>query len=251
MTPRGTADDPLMDLHTASAYALPSQEWALATQQGSLVVFVATDAWSQRVPEAFALLDVVERGRVQRKQRRDDRDITTLAYACHRLVLSAVLGCPPGEVSLGRDTLGCPRLADDRVRTSLSHADGLVAIAVSCVGRVGIDIEPVARAGAMAEIATRVCHPRELVALSRLSGSERTRALLSLWVCKEALLKAAGIGLAVDMEQFEAPVDRTLPLPGGVPGTAIVRLFDGDDRFLAALAGPPGGITSAWLPPPT
>lgn len=164
---------------------------------------------------------------------------------------SAVLGCPPGEVSLGRDTLGCPRLADDRVRTSLSHADGLVAIAVSCVGRVGIDIEPVARAGAMAEIATRVCHPRELVALSRLSGPERTRALLSLWVCKEALLKAAGIGLAVDMEQFEAPVDRTLPLPGGVPGTAIVRLFDGDDRFLAALAGPPGGITSAWLPPPT
>lgn len=241
-----------MDLHTAFLDAMPSPAWPLAARNGTLVAFMATDAWSGRMPEALALLAVEERERVQRKQRLRDRETTTLAYACHRLLLSAVLECAPGDVPLGRDALGCPTLRGETVRTSLSHADGLIAFAVSCNGPVGVDIEPADRAGEMPEIAARVCHPEELGALSGLPGlsdSGRARALLSLWVRKEALLKAAGIGMAVDMDAFQAPAGRVLPLPGGIAGTAMIRLFDDGDRCLAAVAGPPGGIASAWLSP--
>ncbi|WP_417473041.1 4'-phosphopantetheinyl transferase family protein [Luteimonas mephitis] len=239
-----------MDLSSAFERALPSPGWPLAGRHGTLAVFLASDAWSRWDDEAFTLLDAGERERVLSKRRPDDRKLTALAYACHRLLLSAVLECAPWEVPLGRDARGCPVVAGDRLLTSLSHAEGLVAIAVSPQGPVGIDIEPAARAGEMEEIAGRVCHPRELDALSALPGRQRERALLSLWVRKEALLKAAGIGMAVEMDRFEAPPDRALALPGnGRHGTATIRLFDGGDRFLAAVAAAPGAITSAWLAP--
>src|SRR3546814_2137335 len=145
-------------------------------------------------------------------------------------MLSAVLECAPAGVLLGRDGRGCPIVTGTPVETSLSHAEGLVAIAVSRTGPVGIDIEPASRARDMEAIAGRVCHPRELAEMAALSGAERGRELLSLWVRKEALLKAAGIGMAIAMDRFEAPADRVLALPGDVrPGSAVIRLFDGAD----------------------
>lgn len=238
-----------MDLQAAFTDAMPSPAWPLAARRDILVAFVATDAWAERLPEAMALLSAEERERVQRKRRDRDRETTALAYACHRLLLSGVLECPPREVPLGRDGLGCPTLHGQAIRTSLSHADGLIALAVAGGGPVGIDIEPAGRAADMPEIAARVCHPDELDALAGLPDPERARALLSLWVRKEALLKAAGIGMAVDMEAFRAPAGRMLPLPGGVAGAAMLRVFDDAERCLAAVAGPAGAIASAWLSP--
>src|SRR5690606_17107098 len=124
------------------------------------------------------------------RRRPVDRDLATLAYAFHRLLLSAVLECAPADVPLGRDGRGGPVVAGVPVLTSLSHAEGLVAIAASRTGPVGIDIEPASRTADMVEIAGRVCHPRELAALEALPRPERERELLSLWVRKEALLKA-------------------------------------------------------------
>src|SRR3546814_7521594 len=166
-------------------------------------------------------------------------------------MLSAVLECAPAGVLLGRDGRGCPIVTGTPVETSLSHAEGLVAIAVSRTGPVGIDIEPASRARDMEGIAGRVCHPRELAEMAALSGAERGRELLSLWVRKEALLKAAGIGMAIEMDRFEAPADRVLALPGDVrTGSAVIRLFDGAEGCLAAVAAAPGPIASVWLTPP-
>lgn len=239
-----------MDLQAAFEHALPSPGWALAARRGTLAAFVAADAWAGREGEALALLDDRERGRVERKRLAGDRALTALAYACHRLLLSRILGCEPAAVPLDRDPRGCPVLADGALLTSLSHAEGLVAIAVSAAGPVGIDIEPASRARDMGELAARVCHPRELATLSALPDPDRGRALLSLWVRKEALLKAAGIGMEVEMDRFEAPPDRVLALPGDArDGSAAIRMFDGGQRFLAAVAAPPGAIASAWLSP--
>src|SRR3546814_6304170 len=46
---RGTihGDDFSMDLHIAFAQALPPRDWLLAARGGTLVGFVATDAWSR------------------------------------------------------------------------------------------------------------------------------------------------------------------------------------------------------------
>lgn len=251
MVPQPNSFDGGMDLTAAFLDAMPTPQWPEAAHGGALVAFISCADWAPWLPQAAGLLDAQERGRVARKRRAGDRELTTLAYACHRLLLAAVLDRPPERVPLRRDAQGCPRLDGDVAWTSLSHADGLIALAVSGGGRVGIDIEPLARTAEMPEIAASVAHPREMAALSALPEPQRATELLALWVRKEALLKAAGIGLAQTMASFEAPPDTPLALPGGgQTGKMRIRMLEGHGAWMAAVAtGEAEPVASAWLRP--
>lgn len=242
-----------MGLKAAFHDAMPTSQWPEAAQRGALVALVACADWMPWQQEAASLLDAAERTRIARKRRASDRDLTTFAYAFHRLLLAAVLDLPPKNVPLQRDAQGCPRLADDVAWTSLSHSDGLIALAASLRGPIGVDIEPLARAAEMAEIAGSVAHPREMAALSMLPESQRAAGLLALWVRKEALLKAAGIGLAQPMASFEGPPGTPLPLPGGIDGQTRrmrIDMLEGHGLWTAAVAvGETDPVASAWLRP--
>ncbi|MGH8077978.1 MAG: 4'-phosphopantetheinyl transferase family protein [Lysobacter sp.] len=173
-----------------------------------------------------------------------------LAYALHRLLLSRALSRDPMDVPLERNELGCPRVRGHDVCTSLSHADGLIALAVA-EGPVGVDVEPAARAAVMTEIARQVYHYSEATGLFVLGETERNAALLAMWVRKEAVLKAAGVGLATPMQTFAAPEHASLRLPASLFGEAMqVRMLAADDRCVAAVAGPCGAsIDCRWVRP--
>lgn len=208
--------------------------------------------WLPWLGDALTLLSASEAERVQRRRIATDRDALALAYALHRLLLGKVLGRDPTEVPLDRDERGCPRLAGGIAYTSLSHADGLVALAVTTSGPVGVDIEPAARAVVMPEIAWSVCHGSEAAELAAFVEPARGAALLAIWVRKEAVLKAAGVGLAVPMETFAAPAHPSLVLPALSAAAIQVRMLGAGDRCVAAVAGPAGvGIECRWLRPPT
>src|SRR5690606_972083 len=139
--------------------------------------------------------------------------------------------------------LGRPCLPGGDMHTSLSHANGAMAVAVARRGPIGIDMEPSARAAQMEEIAGAVLHTSEQDALAACSGPARDAALLALWVRKEALLKAAGIGLAREMQGFPAPEATPVPLPAveGPDGEdAVLRMVDAGRGWVAAVAMPPG-----------
>jgi 4'-phosphopantetheinyl transferase len=228
---------------------------ARSASQGSLAVFFDLDAWRPWLDDARLLLDDAEHARVQRKQRARDREELALGYGLHRLVLARLLQRDPAQVALGRDTLGRPCLPDDELHTSLSHADGAVAVAVGHGGCVGIDLERATRAAELPGIAERVWHPDEAPALASLPETQRAAALLALWVRKEALLKAAGIGLAREMDSFRAPAGEVLALPatGATDGAdAIVYMLEVGPDWVAAIAGPPASTPfAAWLHPQT
>lgn len=81
---------------------------------------------------------------------------------------------------------------------SVSHSGNRALVAVAASGIVGADLE---------QVSTR---PRDWLA-SQLSPAERARGIedpLSLWVAKEAALKATGYGLALDAAQVVVPVGR-------------------------------------------
>jgi 4'-phosphopantetheinyl transferase len=85
---------------------------------------------------------------------------------------------------------GHPELA-----VSLSHTVGLATAAVSDVGPVGIDVEPMGRTD-LPPLASWLT-PEECEELARAEAHLRRLALLHLWVAKEAALKAApGPGIA-------------------------------------------------------
>lgn len=239
-----------MDLFTAFERALPARDWAREARTGVLVALVESHAWSPWMADALALIDAPERARVERQRRPHDRETLAVAYACHRLLLGAALRIPPVHVRLGRDALGCPRLADGAAQTSLGHAQGWIAVAISTLGPVGVDIEPVTRAPELPEIAERVCHPAEAAALTGLPMHERAAALLALWVRKEAFLKAEGIGLAREMADFSAADGSVLPL-SSVPGRQVrIRMIEAGPHCIAAVAGPPQApVQTGWICP--
>ena len=151
---------------------------------------------------------------------------------------------------LGRDALGCPQLGGSLGRTSLSHTDDLVAFAYCAQGPVGVDIEPSTRAAMLPEIADRVATPNELSALASISEPARASALLALWVRKEALLKAAGIGMAREMHTFPCPEAQPLTLPIADGGAIEVLALDTGGPWEAAVAVSPGSFVNfKWLHP--
>lgn len=234
------------DLRAAFNDAMPEPGWAEKAGSAIVVACFKVRDWECWLPEAEALLDASELERMRRQRFVAGRMTLTLAYAQHRLLLSAAIGQHPRDVPLYRDARGCPRLHDDSAYTSLSHADGVVAMAVSTLGPVGVDIEPVARAAGLVEIAERVCHPAEASALVGKTTPAYRSELIALWVRKEALLKEAGIGLALEMDGFPAPCGR---LRSPVDGHWLdVAMVDVGPTFRAAVAGPLGVlVASSWL----
>jgi 4'-phosphopantetheinyl transferase len=230
----------------------PGLGWKCLAEGGIAVALIDVTRWGRWIADARRSISADELARVQRRRFPADRDVLALAYALHRLLLGRVLGLSPGDVPLSRDALGCPRLAGDIAYTSLSHSDGLIALAVTASGPVGVDIEPSTRAVVMPEIARSLCHTTEIAQLARLDESERAAAMLALWVRKEALLKMAGIGLAVPMETFVAPDSPSLMLPALFSTAVQVRMLDAGGQCVAAVAGPMGiAIDFHWLHPPS
>ena len=146
----------------------------------------------------------------------------------------------------GSDEHGQPRLlATAAVRNpayvSLSRAGDLSVVAVTDAGPVGVDLEAEGAAG-FAGFADVALHPDERAT----AGTDPTRT----WVRKEALLKAYGLGLAVDPGDIRLDHDglatwdsphpapgavwlRDLDVPGHVVAVAVLPL---DDQDVAALS---------------
>jgi 4'-phosphopantetheinyl transferase len=116
---------------------------------------------------------------------------------------------------------------------SISHADGVVAAALS-ERPVGVDLQ---RAGAVgAEVATLVLAPGEQAHLS--AGSPDADALTRTWVRKEAVLKAAATGFQVDPRELVLgpPSDPPRVVRWTRPGPWAIADLVLDPGFVAAVA---------------
>lgn len=228
--------------------ALPPAHRVRPGSQAAKVLLIEIAVWHEALPAAAWLLDAEESARVARKRFAHDRERLTLAYAVHRLWLGASLQCDPVMVPLTRDARGAPQVAGTSLHTSLSHSDDAIAIALSAVGPIGVDVEPIGRAQGMAELAERIAHPRELQALASLDGPARDAALLRLWVRKEALLKAAGVGLAWEMTGFEAPTGMPVKFMQDVNISLYVNDINEFDDWSVAVATAPCVVPEwGWL----
>jgi 4'-phosphopantetheinyl transferase len=228
--------------------ALATNQWDARIADRVRVALFDLGDWLPWLADARVMIDTSESRRADSRRDPRERDRLTLTYALHRLLLAHVLGCDACEVPIGRDVLGCPRLSGQALFTSLSHAGDGLALAVSAMGSVGVDIEPATRASAMPEIAERVCHPQDAAARPDPDGFVWSEALLALWVRKEAFLKAAGVGLQHDMTSFAAPDGAVLALPDG--GSSRVCMLHIGSAWVAAVAAAPElAIECAWLRP--
>ena len=147
-----------------------------------------------------------------------------------RSEIGRVLRQPPESLRFDRTCPDCgrqhgaPRLLDDPdLHVSLSRSRRVVALAVSRVGPLGIDVEHCAGT-AFDGFAAVALHPDE-----RRHAPGSLAATIA-WVRKEASLKALRVGLRVDATTFAAPVP-------GVAARVVVGL---PSVTVADVAAPPG-----------
>jgi len=242
---------PRADFRSTFRDALPDPDWVVRAHAGVVVLLAEVDGWRDWLEDAWDLLDDAERARIIRQRHAANRDQLTLSYAAHRFMVGEFLGLDPQQVPMARDPLGRPHVAGQPLHTSLSHADGCIVLALGLRGPLGVDVESTSRAVAMPDIATCVCHPADAARLAGHVGPEWNQALLRLWVRKEAVLKAAGVGLSRDMHGFDLPESGMALLDQASGAWTQVRMLDASPGRVAAIAAPPGiGIDMAWLQPP-
>lgn len=145
---------------------------------------------------AVAMLSDDERGRLARFHSPLHRERYALAHAFVRVLLASYLDVEPKRLTLERRSGGKPFLADDRsLFFNLSHSGDVVAVAITRVGEVGIDIEVERDVPNALSIARALMPAPELASFELLSGVERSRVLLEWWTRREAVGKASGVGI--------------------------------------------------------
>lgn len=173
-----------------------------------------------------------EHERAARHRNPDSARVWLSARALLRYRIAEATGSSPGSIVVDERPGGKPFARDVAVHVNLSHAGGLVAIAIGApdVGPVGVDIEG----------NRRLHRPDRLAARLLIDGGERdrwaatpeparTRYLLQRWTRTEALLKATGDGIGGGVAGAEGRLVaagwavRDLTVPAGGFGAVAAR----------------------------
>jgi 4'-phosphopantetheinyl transferase len=150
------------------------------------------------VPQSYADLTPDEIGRAERFRMARPREQFLAARGTLRKLLASYLNTHPSAVPLTATPDGKPILADDTLHFNISHSEDLGLIAVAD-RRVGVDVEHVRPMPNAAGLVDRFFGEPERIAFHALPEADRLPGFFRGWTCKEALLKAVGVGLqAVD-----------------------------------------------------
>ena len=150
--------------------------------------------------------------RLKHEQRRRE---FTVAHGLLRRELGRALDHDPSRLEFVIGEHGKPlagrQWPDPEVSFNLSHSDGQILIAISVGRAVGIDIEQTGRALDWDRLARRYFSPRECRDLGELPAKRREAGFFACWSRKEALIKAHGGGISLELASFDVSPDPDRP----------------------------------------
>ena len=113
-----------------------------------------------------------------------------------RSCLSRYVDCDPTALVFTYGRHGKPILRDySELQFNLSHSQGRALIGIARGRAIGVDLESVREMPTMLAVAKRFLMQSEYEAIERASEGWRSRIFFEYWTCKEAYLKATGVGL--------------------------------------------------------
>ena len=228
-------------------------EWwrPFAQFDGVAVVHVglAPDEANER--KAWTWLDAGERLRARRFQHPGARRRYTLCRASLRSLLCGALDCRNRQLAFGASEHGKPFVTVDGHRVAISfnvsHSGRHGLVALTRRGRVGVDIEERVPQRNLDVLIGAVLGADERSEVAEASGRRKLHMFLDLWTMKEALSKARGTGLSLDVSGFEIPRDMRNGSRDGLfrfpcmPDVAWRLANIGTEGFAAAVAHEEGG----------
>jgi 4'-phosphopantetheinyl transferase len=131
-----------------------------------------------------------------------------------RLLLGAILGEAPQSLAFCHNSYGKPRQLEpaNGVEFNMSHSDGIVLIGLARRIPIGIDVEAMRPVAERTAIVRRYFHPGEAADFARVPPAEADAAFFRCWSRKEAVVKALGLGMSLDLHRY-----RVACIPGAAP----------------------------------
>ena len=133
-----------------------------------------------------------------------------------RLLLGAYLGIRGKDVVISRMVKGKPVLDPNIHRHQLDFSsagsNGCCLIGISTAGQIGVDLEQSNRTtGNPLALVRRYFSADEQSQFEVLPEEAVNRAFMHTWACKEAVVKAAGHGIANQLCRFTVSIDPDVP----------------------------------------
>ncbi|MBQ7607253.1 MAG: 4'-phosphopantetheinyl transferase superfamily protein [Desulfovibrionaceae bacterium] len=164
--------------------------------------------------------------------RKSDRAHFALCRATVKTILASYLALPPQTLSFSLGPYGKPSLPNSPISFNISHTATHACLAISRSSLpLGCDIEcvrpsldPMALASYFAPEEQRLLHHEQ-------NASKRSKLFYQMWVRKEAVMKASGLGLLAGLDHILAIRDTvTVTADAGIkepawfsPGTTLFR----------------------------
>lgn len=186
----------------SDSWEMPNSEIVLSPDEIHIWQLDLRTLAGQVEKELDTYLTIEERNRVSRMIRPADQRRQSLSFGFQRTVLSRYLTCHPASIILIRTSNGKPELQHPLMSLcyNTSHSGEKIVLAVSTYD-VGIDIESFNPRLEMEPVAGYAFSINELHALEK--DVQKNDLFYYIWTRKEALLKAQGIGLKMDVKQID------------------------------------------------
>jgi 4'-phosphopantetheinyl transferase len=173
-------------------------------------------------------------------------------------------GVEDADQRLAYGEQGKPYIEDCRIRFNWSHAEGCIALGLTVGREVGVDIEGAARQrGDYLDVARAYFREEEAMWIGTEPGDGSWTRFLSLFVQKEAWLKATGRGLSMPLAV--APAVLSLPPVQGsgrlltqvgregryflsVDGSVGMRGIPNPRLIVERIESPMGNFMNLWYP---
>ncbi len=194
------------------------------------------------LPALEAVLSESEQQRAARFLSPIKRNEFRAAHGVLRHVLSLYADRPASELIISGRTGEKPRLIGvPGMEFSMSHAGGALLIGVTRQAALGVDIEALHQPADLQEMAMRMLSPAEKRAWPSLPSKKRAEVFFRVWTRKEAILKAAGVGMQIEPDQLTVPFTPTPAVVsfapfGGQPQKWYVESLTSIEGFAAAVA---------------
>ena len=176
---------------------------------------ISLSATESELADAERVLNAVEMSRANRFVHADVRRRFIMCRSKLRHLLAQELGILAADVAFRYERWGKPQLAQTQrppLHFNVSHSGEQALIVVAQVP-VGIDLEVVNPRTQIRAIASQIVSSRERPSWQKLPPPQQETTTWQMWVCKEALLKAMGLGIAEGLRQVSLPLP--LPIDGG------------------------------------
>ena len=181
----------------------------------------------------LSLLTIQDQTDVARHPDRRQRQL--LARAWRREILAQALDIHPEQLAFDQTEDGKPYLKDHAISFNISHSHNAFVL-VWCQGHlsIGVDIEDKNRDFPAESLAKRYFHPTEYDAWKNPDSSSQSshNQWLTIWTRKEAILKAHGMGIRIDLNSFNTE-NTDERIEHALLGTWRYRSFDLNEQVVS------------------